>query len=183
MWTCILSLKFAQRNGRATWENPESWIHSFSKGEHKGVERIRPVCHVIESSCALLTIQQHAYALWIRIDQHGVTAVMPSWQLDIKPLNTPGLGVAAQSAGWTFAINAAVSQADTNEVVAAQSDFPVMAPSGETLGGKNLGADSEAFRTVRVVCVLIWHRGLSETLGQCDAFVGCLWIQSEYGTI
>lgn len=108
---------------------------------------------------------------------------MPSWQLDIKPLDTPGLSVAAQSARGTFAVNAAVSQTDANEVVAAQSDFPVVAPSAETLGGEHLGADSEAFRAVGVISVLIWHRGLSEALTQYDAFVGCPWIQSEYGAI
>lgn len=116
---------------------------------------IRPVSHIIECSHALLTIHQHTYALWIRIDQHGLTAVMPSGEFDIKPLNTPGLGVAAQSAGGTFAVDAVVSQADANEVVAAQSDFPVVSPSRETLGGEHLGADRKALRAVRVVCVLI----------------------------
>lgn len=183
MYICVLLLKFAQRNGRAAGENPESWIHVFSKGEHEAVEGVRPVCHVIERGRALLTIQQHAEAFRIRVDQHGLTAVVPSRQLDIKPLDTPGLGVAAQSAGRTFAVNAAVSQTDADEIVAAQSDFPVVAPPGETLRGEHLGADSKAFGAVRVASVLIRHRGLSEALTQYDAFVGRLWIQSEYGAI
>lgn len=185
MYACICSswLQLAQRNGRATWENPERWIHSFSKGEHEGVEGICPVCHVIERRSALLTIQQHTYTLWIGIDQHGLAAVIPSWQLDVKPLDTPGLGVAAQSTGGTFAVNAAVSQAYADEVVAAQSDFPVVAPSRETLGGEHLGADGEAFRAVGVVYVLIWHGGFSVALAQCDAFVGRPWIQSEYRAV
>ena len=119
------------------------------------MERISPVCHVIERSSAFLTIQQHSYALWIGIDQHGLTAVVPSRQLDVKPLDAPGLGIAAQSTGGTFAVDAAVSQAYADEVVAAQSDFPVVAASRETLGGEHLGADFEAFRAVRVGCVFI----------------------------
>lgn len=119
------------------------------------MEGICPVCNVIERSSALLTIQQHTYTLWIGIDQHGLTAVIPSRQLDVKPLNTPGLGVAAQPTGGTFAVNATVSQAYANEIVAAEPNFPVVAPSGETLGGEHLRADSEAFRGIWVVYVLI----------------------------
>lgn len=119
------------------------------------MEGICPVCNVIERSSALLTIQQHTYTLWIGIDQHGLTAVIPSRQLDVKPLNTPGLGVSAQPTGGTFAVNATVSQAYANEIVAAESNFPVVAPSGETLGGEHLRADSKAFRGIWVVYVLI----------------------------
>lgn len=155
MSICSSRLQLAQRNGRATRENPESWIHCFSKGEHKGVEGICQVCNVIERSSALLTIQQHTYTLWIGIDQHSFTAVIPSGQLDVKPLNAPGLCIAAQPTSGTFAVNATVSQAYANEIVAAESNFPVVAPSGETLGGEHLRADSEAFRGIWVVYVLI----------------------------
>lgn len=119
------------------------------------MEGIRPVCHVIERSSALVTIQQHAYALWIGIEQHGLIAVVPSGQLDVEPLDTPGLVVAAQSTGGTFAVNASVSQAYANEVVAAQSHFPVVAALRETLTSEHLGADREAFREVGIVCVFI----------------------------
>lgn len=139
-------LQLAQSNGRSTGEHPESWKYRFSKGEHKGVEGISPLRYVIERSRARLTIQQNTNALWIWIDQHGLTAVVPSRQLDVKPLHTPGLAVTAQSTGGAFAVNAAVSQAYANEVVAAHSDFPVVAPARETLGAEHLGANSEAFR-------------------------------------
>lgn len=108
---------------------------------------------------------------------------MPDWQLDIKPLDAPGLGVAAQSTGRAFAVDAAVSQAYANEVTAAQSHFPVMAPCRETLGGEHLGADSKAVGAVGVVYVIVWHRGLSEVLGQRDAFMGGPWIEGEYCAI
>lgn len=142
------------------------------------MEGVRPVGHVVERGRTLLAIQQHAHALWIAADQHGLAAVVPSGQLDVEPLNAPGLGVAAQATGGTFAVNAAVSQADADEVVAAQLDLPVVASSGETLGGQHLGADGEALGGVGVVCGFVRHRGLCEALAQHDAFVGRLRIQS-----
>lgn len=105
---------------------------------------------------------------------------MPDWQLDIKPLDAPGLGVAAQSTGGAFAVDAVVSQAYANEVNVGQSHFPVMASCRETLGGEHLGADSKASGAVGVVYVLVWHGGLSEVLGQRDAFMGGAWIESEF---
>lgn len=119
------------------------------------MERICHVCHLIECSSALLPVQQHPYALCTRVGEHSLAAVVPSRQLDVKPLDTPGLAVAAQSTGGTFAVDAAVSQAYAYEVVAAQSHLPVVAASSETLGGEHLGADGEAFRAVRVVYVLV----------------------------
>ena len=115
--------------------------------------------------------------------QHGFMAVMPSGQLDVKPFDTPGLGVAAQATGGTFTVNATVSQANADKVVAAQSDFPVVAPARETLGGEYLGADDETLRVVGVVCLFLCHSGLSKLLSQRDASVGSPAVQRESWSI
>lgn len=108
MCICTSGLYCAQRNGRATGENPESWVNGSTKGEHKRVEGIRLVCHTIKRSSALVTIQQHTHALWIGIDKNGFAAIMPSRQLDVKPLYTPRLVIAAQTTGGTLAVKASV---------------------------------------------------------------------------
>lgn len=147
------------------------------------MEGIRPVSHVIESGQTILAIQQHADALRIGIGQHGLAAVVPGRQLDVEPLDAPGLVVAAQSAGGAFAVDGAVGQADADEVVAAQPDLPVVPSAREALSGENLGADGESLGAVGVVCVVVGHGGLSEAVAQRDAFVGRPRIQSEHGAI
>lgn len=119
------------------------------------MEGIRPVGHVIERRRARLTIQQHAHALRVGVGEHGLAAVVPHRQLDVEPLDTPGLGVAAQPTGGPFAVDAVVSQAYADEVAAAQSHLPVVASRGEALGGEHLGADGEALGAVGVVYVLV----------------------------
>lgn len=176
---CTSGLHCAQRNGRATGENPEGWEKRPVKGEHKWVEGIRLVGYTVKRSSAVVTIQQHANALWNGIGQNGFCAVMPSWQLDVKPLHTPWLGIAAQTTGGTFAVHVAVSYADANKVAAAQLHFPVKAPSAESLWAEHLRAYWEAFRGVRVVQVLVGHGSFSVGLAEHDAFVGRPWIQGD----
>lgn len=147
------------------------------------MERVRSVCHIIERDHAPVTVQQHANALRTGIGQHGLAAVVPSRQLDVEPLHTPGLDVAAQTTGGTLAVDAAVRQAYADEVVAAQPDLPVVAPAREALGGEHLGADGEPLRAVGVVDVILCHGGLFELLTQCDSLVGRPWIETEHRAI
>lgn len=80
---------------------------------------------------------------------------MPGGQLNVEPLQTPGHVVASQATGGAFAVKAAVSQSDANEVVAAQSDLPVVATSDEASGGEYLGAKRKALGAFWVVGGLI----------------------------
>lgn len=106
-------------------------------------------------------------------------AVVPSRQLIIQPLHTPGERITAQSTCETFALDFMISQADADEIVAAQENFPVMAPPSEALVGQDLGADDEALRGVGVAERLLCHGGFGEAFAQRDAFVGRLPIQSH----
>lgn len=153
------------------------------KGEHKWVEGVRLIGHIVKRSSAVVTIQQHANAFGTGIDQYGFCAVVPRWQLDVEPLHTPRLGIATQTAGGTFAVHIAVSQPDADETAAAQLHLPVNAAFGESFGAEHLRADGEAFRRVRVVQVLVGHGRFGEGLAEHDAFVGRLWIQGDVGEV
>lgn len=119
------------------------------------MEGIRPVRHVVEGRPALLTIQQHAYALRTRISQHRLDAVVPGRQLAVEPLHAPGAVITAQTTGGALTVDAAVGQPKADEVVAAQPDLPVVATSDETWGGEHLGANRKAFWAFWVVGGLI----------------------------
>lgn len=101
----------------------------------------------------------------------------------MEPLHAPGLSIAPQAAQGTFAVQAAGRQADGHEVAFVPLHLPVVAPPGECHGGEDLGAEGEAFGVVRVVQVLFGDGGLSEALADCDALVGRLYIESEFGAI
>lgn len=183
MFWCSTLLKLAQADTRATGEDPEGRIDGLGERKRERVEGIGFVGHVVERSPALLAVQQHADPLGAGVSQHRLLAVVPGGQLHVEPLHAPRLVVAAQPAVGAFAVDAAVGQADADEVVAAQADLPVVAPCGETLGGEDLGADGEALGAVGVAHGLVGDGRLGGVLAERDAFMGRPWIEGERSAV
>lgn len=97
------------------------------------MDGVGAVLHVVEGGGAVIAVEQDAYAARARVDQHGLTAVVPRRKLDVKPLDAPGLSVTAQTAGRTFPIDGAVRQTQTAEVIAAHFNLPVMTTTRKAL--------------------------------------------------
>ena len=133
--------QLAQGDGRGVGEDPESRIHGLGERKHKSVEGIRLLTNAVKRGRSLITIHQHANAVCTETLQHRLAVGVPGGQLQGEPFHAPGLVVTAQATGGAFAIHALVSEPYAHKVVAAHLHFPVVAPSGETLGGQHLGAD------------------------------------------
>ena len=133
--------QLAQGEGRVVGEDPEGRVHGLDERNAKRVEGIHRASDAVKRGRSLITIHQHANAVCTETLQHRLAVGVPGRQLQGEPFHAPGLVVTAQATGGAFAIHALVSEPYAHKVVAAHLHFPVVAPSGETLGGQHLGAD------------------------------------------
>lgn len=178
-----LASELAQRDIRAVWEDPESWIHRLRERKHKGVKRKNPVLHIIECCTSLITVQQDAHTAGVWILQHGLNAVVPCRKLNVKPFHTPGFRITAQTTGWTLSIDFTKCKPQSTEVVAAHFDFPVMAPLREALCAEHLRANGKASMNVWIVGRLICDCGFGEIFREHNPLVSRFDIKIEDGSI